>query len=239
MLDFVAHTRKLVTICGSVNKETCVEPHKRTGNVQPMGIADNLKRLRNAAGMSQHKLAEKSGVSQQLISQIERGENTSTKYLPALASAIGCQISDIDPSYEEQSVSTVLTKVGIMSWKEAESILLTPLAHATRQTNFIKELVLSGLDGREYIGLQAPDDRLDRVAPIGALLVIDLECGAPVDDLFYVYRHKEAGTLVSGRFRAGEPDRLRPFSTNADQDTQLIGEEFAQVGRIVRVITEV
>jgi transcriptional regulator with XRE-family HTH domain len=38
-------------------------------------------------------------VSQQLVSQIERGENVSTKYLPQIARALKCQVGDIDPSY--------------------------------------------------------------------------------------------------------------------------------------------
>ena len=65
-----------------------------------MTVADNLRRLRQAAGLSQMRLAQVANVSQPLVSQIERGENDSTKYLPQLAKAIGCQVSDIDPSYQ-------------------------------------------------------------------------------------------------------------------------------------------
>jgi len=63
-----------------------------------MGIAQNLKRLRTDAGMSQAALAKAAGVSQQLISQIERDVNQSTTELPALARALGISVQDIDPS---------------------------------------------------------------------------------------------------------------------------------------------
>lgn len=69
-----------------------------------MGIAENLKRLRAAAKLSQVGLAKKAGVAQQLISQIERGENTSTKYLPQIAKALGAAVADIDPQFGAVSV---------------------------------------------------------------------------------------------------------------------------------------
>lgn len=64
-----------------------------------MGMAENLRRIRKERKLSQVQLAEKSGVSQQLISQIEGGKNTSTKKLPELAAALDVAIHDIDPHY--------------------------------------------------------------------------------------------------------------------------------------------
>ena len=64
----------------------------------PMGIPQNLTRLRDAAGLSQLELAQKAKVSQQLISQIERGVNLTTRKLPSIARALGVTITDLDPS---------------------------------------------------------------------------------------------------------------------------------------------
>lgn len=77
-----------------------------------MRISDRLTSLRREAGLSQGQLAEKSGVSQQLISQIERGLNLSTKHLPALAKALGCGVSDLDPSYGEKFLPSLAEDVG-------------------------------------------------------------------------------------------------------------------------------
>jgi len=71
-----------------------------------MSIAANLKRLRKEKGISQPALAEKSGVSQQLISQIENGKNETTNRLPQLARALGVSVADLDPAY-----STVVDEV--------------------------------------------------------------------------------------------------------------------------------
>ena len=62
-------------------------------------IGENLRRLRKAAGLSQPQLAELTGVSQQLISQIETGKNATTKELAAFATALGVSIYEIDESY--------------------------------------------------------------------------------------------------------------------------------------------
>ena len=64
-----------------------------------MPIPDNLKRLREERRLSQPRLAELAGVTQQLISQLERGENLTTRKLPQIARALGVQAHEIDESY--------------------------------------------------------------------------------------------------------------------------------------------
>ena len=72
-----------------------------------MSLKENLKRARLAADLSQTKLAEIAGVSQQLISQIERGVNFETKKLPSIARAVGKTVADLDPAYAAQEVADV------------------------------------------------------------------------------------------------------------------------------------
>lgn len=64
-----------------------------------MGIPENLKRLRDREGLSQSALAKKAGVAQQLISQLERGINVTTKKLPQIARALRATIEELDPNY--------------------------------------------------------------------------------------------------------------------------------------------
>jgi len=68
-----------------------------------MKVAENLRRLRLASGMSQARLAEVANVSQQLVSQIEGGKNFSTKYLPQIARALNAKVGDLDPSYQQEN----------------------------------------------------------------------------------------------------------------------------------------
>lgn len=64
-----------------------------------MSIAENLKRIREMRGLSQPALAAKADVSQQLLSQIENGINTTTKKLPSIARALGVPMSELDPNF--------------------------------------------------------------------------------------------------------------------------------------------
>ncbi len=66
-----------------------------------MTIGANLRRLRQQAGLSQPALAEKAGVTQQLISQLERDLQTSTKALPEIARALGVRVEQIDQNYAD------------------------------------------------------------------------------------------------------------------------------------------
>lgn len=79
--------------------------------MRDMSIAKNLTRIRSGAGLSQAALAKLSGVSQQLISQIERGENSSTKHLPKLANALGVGVAELDPSYSGPAPTARMVKV--------------------------------------------------------------------------------------------------------------------------------
>lgn len=64
-----------------------------------MGIKENLKRIREAKGFSQPRLAKESGVSQQLISRLENGVDLTSKRLPELARALGVHVYEIDENF--------------------------------------------------------------------------------------------------------------------------------------------
>lgn len=59
----------------------------------------NLKKMREAAGMSQSKLAEKSNVKLRMIQVYEQGyrdiDGANLETLLDLASALGCKVADI------------------------------------------------------------------------------------------------------------------------------------------------
>jgi transcriptional regulator with XRE-family HTH domain len=99
------HTRFLVSPLDAVNKETCLAAVCHGVNLTTvMNVAANLRRYREEAGLSQVELADLAGVSQQLVSQIERGKNVSTKYLPQIAGALRKTVGELDPSYRTGDV---------------------------------------------------------------------------------------------------------------------------------------
>lgn len=80
-----------------------------------MGLAENVKRLRRMKKLSQHSLAERAGVSQQLISQIERDVNGSTKDLPAIATVLGVNVDELDPRFSS-SAPTGFSEPDVEPW---------------------------------------------------------------------------------------------------------------------------
>lgn len=56
----------------------------------------NIKRLREAAGMTQAELADKIGVTQPIVASWETGvKNPRAAKLPKLAQILGCTIDDL------------------------------------------------------------------------------------------------------------------------------------------------
>ena len=65
-----------------------------------MNYGMRIKELREAAGMTQIELSEKSGVSQEHISRLENGRhNINTKTADKLAAALGVRLIDL---FEEE-----------------------------------------------------------------------------------------------------------------------------------------
>ena len=72
----------------------------------------NLKKMREAAGLSQSKLAEKSGVKLRVIQGYEQGyrdiDGAGLEILVSLSLAIGCKVPDI---LENEQLKNSLVKV--------------------------------------------------------------------------------------------------------------------------------
>lgn len=79
--------------------ELDVEPTGRKGYYRLISITSNLNRIRTAAGISQSKLADLSGVNIRMIQYYEQGQKDINKAqgdsLYRLASALGVKIEDI------------------------------------------------------------------------------------------------------------------------------------------------
>jgi transcriptional regulator with XRE-family HTH domain len=60
-----------------------------------MSVGENIKRLREAAGLSQTELARRAGIDQGGLSKIEKGRNLTLETLRDLARALGCSVVDL------------------------------------------------------------------------------------------------------------------------------------------------
>ncbi len=64
-----------------------------------MSLAANIRTRRAFRSWSQKELAQRAGVSQQLINALESERVRSSKFIREIAAALGCAISDLDPSF--------------------------------------------------------------------------------------------------------------------------------------------
>lgn len=64
-----------------------------------MSLAANIRTRRAFLNWSQKELAQRAGVSQQLINALEAERVRSSKFIREIAMALGCAISDLDSSY--------------------------------------------------------------------------------------------------------------------------------------------
>lgn len=97
-------------------------------------VSGNLRRLRQAAGLSQAALAEASGISRRMIVALEGGDaNISLSSLDKLAGAIGVGFVDLvrDPA---QAPSAEINEVTWRGTDPASTAVLLGSAPATKET---------------------------------------------------------------------------------------------------------
>ncbi len=84
------------------------------------------------------------------------------------------------------------------------------------------------------LALRVNGSSINRVAPDGAIIVIDYSQQDLVPEKFYVVRVGQEATVK--RFML-EPTRFEPFSTEPDHPIVFPSNELQVVGRVVRVVT--
>jgi len=86
---------------GYVNTlERVMQPYPHAGITGSIGtIGENVRRLREAAGMSQDDLATAAKTTQSTIDRIERDEVSNSRFLPRIAGALRVDLSALDESY--------------------------------------------------------------------------------------------------------------------------------------------
>lgn len=197
-----------------------------------MSIANNLKSLRKAKKLSQPRLADLSGVSQQLISQIENGVNTTTKRLPELARAMGVSVAEIDPNYVAAEAPPAI-RVPVISWVSAGS-MQTP--EAVQEIEDADHLLQAGLDPEgEWIALRVRGDSMDRISPPDSIIFVNLRDRRLVANACYVITDTESGEASYKRWRPS-PDRWEPVSNNPVHEPMYLDEvgEPRVIGRVRR-----
>src|SRR5690606_24692261 len=75
--------------CNPTYRDTCLQRYRRAFQNKQMDLKDRLKAARRHANLTQAELAQRVGITQVSISDIERGKTESTGYIAQIAAACG------------------------------------------------------------------------------------------------------------------------------------------------------
>lgn len=195
----------------------------------PNGLAEAMKRRPD---ISQGKLAKAIGTSQQQIGKLLHGERE-------LGAHWAERIAPILLTSPEQLVFPGLRtfRAPVVSWVSAGRLAMQ---EGVRKLDVRRYVHLADLPKGDWIVLEVQGDSMDRIAPDGSFICVNLADQRTVNDKFYVFSTPE-GEATFKRYRsgaAGSTPRLQPFSTNPDHETIYMVEGMLVLGRVGRVIND-
>lgn len=193
-------------------------------------LGENIKRMRQQQGLTQVQLASKAGLSQQLISQLERGVNTSTTELPAIASALSCAVFDLDDSYLPDVGGVPLAVVPLVAWVSAGAMLAADIAD-----DVLGQVRAADLPSGDWIALRVEGDSMDRISPPKSIILVDRKRRALVPNACYVIEDGD-GNATYKRYRPN-PDRFEAVSSR-DHPTLYPDNTPRVVGRVMRTFLD-
>ncbi|MDD1498840.1 S24 family peptidase [Agrobacterium sp. CNPSo 3708] len=199
-----------------------------------MGIVgENLRSIRKIKSLSQVRVAELSGVSQQLISQLETGLTEKTTELPALARALGVGVHELDPSYTPDAEGIPTLSVPYLAWVSAGAMIRDDIADEALGLIRVADLPASG----DWIALKVSGDSMDRISPPDSIIFVNRSDRNLVPNGCYVISDVE-GNATYKRYRSG-PMRFEPVSTNPQHEPIFPDNDPIIVGRVRRSIVDI
>lgn len=190
----------------------------------PNGLAEAME---SRPGVSQAELAKAAGTSQQQVNRLVHGEREMTAlWAERLA-------PPLKTSPEKLVFPRLRTfRAPLLSWVSASRLAMQ---EGVKRSDVRKYVYLADLPKGDWVVLEVQGDSMDRVAPDGSYICVNLADQRVVNDHFFVFGTPE-GEATFKRYRAGNPPRLQPFSTNPDHETIQMAGDILIVGRVGRVI---
>lgn len=205
---------------------TNLVPHQVMKGKFPNGLAEAMERRPD---VSQAMLADAAGTSQQQISKLRQGAREMTAlWAERLAPTLRT-------SPEKLVFPALRTfRAPLLSWVSAGRLAMQ---EGVRKSDVRKYVYLADLPKGDWVVLEVQGDSMDRIAPDGSYICVNLADQRVINDKFYVFA-TEDGEATFKRYRAGTPPRLQPFSTNPDHETIQMSGNLLVVGRVGRVIND-
>lgn len=118
-------------------------------------LGENLKKLRKAKKMTQKELAQKSGVKQSVISDLETGNAKSTGSILELANALGVTAEElkkgITGDFDNNVIPVTQRLIPVLSWVQAGSMTSVEAINPNDVMKWLPPLSADDPDGCFYL----------------------------------------------------------------------------------------
>jgi SOS-response transcriptional repressor LexA len=126
--------------------------------------------------------------------------------------------------------------IPLVSWVSAGALQRNEGVTNADVERFIR---VADLPKGDWMALTVSGDSMNRIAPEGAVLIVNHSDDTLINDRYYVFA-LATGEATFKRYRGGPQPMLQPFSTNPDHlSIPAKDGEFYVVGRVRRIITDV
>lgn len=199
----------------------------KVGKVSPERFKSRRKRMK----LSQAQLGERVGVTQQAIGDIETGKTVNPGNLSALARELRVPVEILLEGGEDglENEGLTLFSVPLISWVEAGALADTSDPYLPGDT---PEWTAVTHRHGNLIALRVSGASMDKQAPDGSIIVVDLEDRNLVDGKYYVCRLEGRSTFKQYR---SNPARLMPQSYDPEYLPVPLEDGIEVVGRVIQV----
>ena len=204
-----------------------------------MSVAQKITEFRKAKGLSQKGLAEESGVSQQLISQIERGINRTTKHIPALARALGKTLQEIDPTLTDvienrRSAPPPAEPVPLISWVSAGQLVDQP---GIDSFDDFPTVYAADLPPGRWIALRVDGTSMNKLSPPESIVIVNLDDTRLVPGRCYVVADETGAATYKAYDPSAEP-QFQPRSYIENTPAPVFVGAVRVLGRVHRTMLD-
>jgi SOS-response transcriptional repressor LexA len=197
----------------------------------PSKRAAAFKAWMAARNTNTKQVAERAGVAYTTLASFIQGSTQSLKgdTEAAITRVYGATAAEIFGGAESN-----VRLVPVVSWVAAGK-MTEPDSQPPPESETIE---ISGLEPGDYFGTRVRGDSMNRLAPEGALIIVNRAEREPIRGRRYIFSHR--GKTTFKRFGGQDPLRLEPESLNQDHEPiyPKAGETWEVIGRVRLVISE-
>lgn len=192
-------------------------------------------------GITENEASMRAGLERSYLGQLRRKADRwpTVDNLQAICDAVGLRLSWVTTGLgrrlvEEPDFSSDIADVPLVSWVAASPFSEIPVSEAKLDAPHI---LAPNLGRGDFIALKVKGDSMDRIAPDGAIIIVNRADTTLVSRAFYVFCRQDGAEATFKRWMTN-PNRLEPFSTNPTHEPVFVITPPAVIGRVRKIMLD-